>query len=79
MILIFSNGSNLQAIIDDCQKQNIVINISAVFSDNSTAYDLAGAKQSIIPSVIMQKSDYIDNHAYDAISHNQDSTRINQI
>lgn len=66
VVLISGNGSNLQAIIDACQKQSIAAKISAVFSDNPTAYGLERAKQAAIPTVVMQKTDYADNHAYDA-------------
>ncbi|MFS1564082.1 MAG: phosphoribosylglycinamide formyltransferase [Candidatus Arsenophonus phytopathogenicus] len=66
IVLISGNGSNLQAIIDACQKQSIAAKISAVFSDNPTAYGLERAKQAAIPTVVMQKTDYADNHAYDA-------------
>jgi len=66
VVLISGNGSNLQAIIDACQKQSIAAKISAVFSDNPTAYGLERAKQAGIPTVVMQKTDYADNHAYDA-------------
>lgn len=66
VVLISGNGSNLQAIIDACQKQSIASKISAVFSDNPTAYGLERAKQAAIPTVVMQKANYADNHAYDA-------------
>lgn len=66
VVLISGNGSNLQAIIDACQKQNITAKISAVFSDNPTAYGLERAKQASIPTVVMQKADYVDNQTYDA-------------
>lgn len=65
VVLISGNGSNLQAIIDACQTQNIAAKISAVFSDNPTAYGLERAKQAAIPTVVMQKADYLDNHSYD--------------
>ncbi|HGJ5877478.1 MAG TPA: phosphoribosylglycinamide formyltransferase [Arsenophonus sp.] len=66
VVLISGNGSNLQAIIDACQKQNITAKISAIFSDNPAAYGLKRAKQAAIPTVVMSKTDYHDNHAYDA-------------
>ncbi|MFS1539833.1 MAG: phosphoribosylglycinamide formyltransferase [Candidatus Phlomobacter fragariae] len=66
VVLISGTGNNLQAIIDACQKQNIAAKISAVFSDNPVAYGLERAKQAAIPTVVMQKIDYADNHAYDA-------------
>lgn len=66
VVLISGNGSNLQAIIDAYQKQSIAAKIRAVFSDNPTAYGLERAKQAAIPTVVMQKADYADNHAYDA-------------
>lgn len=40
--------------------------ISAVFSDNPTAYGLERAKQASIPTVVMPKADYVDNQTYDA-------------
>jgi phosphoribosylglycinamide formyltransferase 1 len=65
VVLISGNGSNLQAIIDACQKQTIAAQISAVFSDNPTAYGLERAKQAAIPTVVLPKADYADNHTYD--------------
>ncbi|HGJ5898357.1 phosphoribosylglycinamide formyltransferase [Arsenophonus apicola] len=65
VVLISGNGSNLQAIIDACQKQTIAAQISAVFSDNPTAHGLERAKQAAIPTVVLPKADYADNHTYD--------------
>ncbi|HGJ5872431.1 MAG TPA: phosphoribosylglycinamide formyltransferase [Arsenophonus apicola] len=65
VVLISGNGSNLQAIIDACKKQTIAAQISAVFSDNPTAYGLERAKQAAIPTVVLPKADYADNHTYD--------------
>lgn len=48
VVLISGNGSNLQAIIDACQKQTIAAQISAVFSDNRTAYGLERDRKSVV-------------------------------
>ncbi|MDT9587473.1 MAG: phosphoribosylglycinamide formyltransferase [Candidatus Arsenophonus melophagi] len=67
VILISGNGSNLQAIIDSCNKKMIDAKISAVVSDNPTAYGLERAKKADIKTIVLPKSDYIDSYTYDTL------------
>ncbi|MFP3014473.1 MAG: phosphoribosylglycinamide formyltransferase [Arsenophonus sp.] len=64
VVLISGNGSNLQAIIDSCKKQNIAATISAVFSDNPTARGLEFANRADIPAFVIRKTNYSDNFNY---------------
>ena len=50
IVLISGQGSNLQAIIDHCEKKNISAKIVAVFSNNPQAYGLQRAKNHAIPT-----------------------------
>lgn len=71
VILISGNGSNLQAIINACQKQQIIAKISAVFSDNPTAYGLERAKQATIPVIVIPRLNYTDKNVYNALLMNK--------
>ncbi|BGI50806.1 MAG: phosphoribosylglycinamide formyltransferase [Arsenophonus endosymbiont of Ceratovacuna japonica] len=64
VVLISGDGSNLQAIINACKKQKIFAKISAVFSDNPSAYGLKLAQKASIPIIIIPKT-YIDKYSYD--------------
>ncbi|MGP1958126.1 MAG: phosphoribosylglycinamide formyltransferase [Arsenophonus sp.] len=65
IVLISGNGSNLQSIINACQKKNIAAKISVVFSDNPTAYGLERAKRAMIKTIVMKKTDYSNEYHYD--------------
>lgn len=50
VVLASGNGSNLQAIINACQNNQLFARVAAVFSDNPNCYALERAKLSGIPT-----------------------------
>ncbi len=65
VVLISGNGSNLQAIIDACQRQRIDGTIEAVFSNKADAYGLERARAADIAAFALSPGDYPDREAYD--------------
>lgn len=65
VVLVSGNGSNLQAIIDDCQLQKIPAQISAVVSNKSDAYGLERAKKANIPAIFIDHKAFATREAYD--------------
>jgi len=55
VVLISGNGSNLQAIIDACESNEIQAKISAVFSDRKDAYGLTRAINANIDAIYFDK------------------------
>ena len=53
-ILISGDGSNLQSIIDHIQQDHICGRIACVISNNPHAYGLVRAKQSNIPTHVIE-------------------------
>lgn len=65
VVLISGNGSNLQAIIDDINKNNVPARIVAVISNNADAYGLVRAKNAGIPIELINHAGYTTRDAYD--------------
>ena len=53
-VLISGRGSNLQAIIDACEKGEIPANVAVVISNKPEAYGLERAKKHNIPAVVFK-------------------------
>lgn len=66
VVLISGSGSNLQAIIDSCSDPESSINIRTVISNNPEAYGLLRARQSGIPTIVINHRDFPDRSSYDA-------------
>lgn len=66
VILISGCGSNLQAILDACARQEIDAQVVAVISNKSDAYGLERARQFGIPGVSKPKLKTQERCAYDA-------------
>ena len=64
-VLISGNGSNLQAIIDSCQKDTFPANASLVISNKPSAYGLERAKKAGIETVVISNKDYPTRDAFD--------------
>ena len=64
-VLISGGGTNLQAILDACKKDEINAEVVLVVSSNAQAYGLTRAKNFGIGTVIAQKSDYESNEKRD--------------
>ncbi|MEE9451451.1 MAG: phosphoribosylglycinamide formyltransferase [Gammaproteobacteria bacterium] len=64
VVLISGHGSNLQAIIDEIDK-DLPIQISAVISDQANAYGLTRARQAGIKTTVVPAQDYPNRQAYD--------------
>ena len=65
VVLVSGNGSNLQAIIDACQQQQIAGKISAVISNKSDAFGLQRAKAADIPALFIDHKSFASREAYD--------------
>jgi phosphoribosylglycinamide formyltransferase-1 len=55
VVLLSGNGSNLQAILDACQKGELEASVVSVFSDNGEAYGLVRARKAGIPAFHFEK------------------------
>lgn len=66
VVLISGNGSNLQAIIDDINNNDLPAEIVAVISNKVNAYGLERAKKAGIETQILSHLDYSDRSSYDA-------------
>lgn len=58
-VLVSGNGSNLQAIIDNCSSGDLAANVSVVISDNPKAYALTLAKKAGIPAHVFLRKEYL--------------------
>lgn len=65
VVLISGSGSNMQAIIDSLQKQNINAEIKAVISNKADAYGLERAKQAHIPALSIDHTLYDSRLSFD--------------
>jgi len=65
VVLISGGGSNLQAIIDSIENNNLNASIKAVVSNKSNAYGLTRAKNSGIATEIIEHKDYPDRESFD--------------
>lgn len=64
-VLISGYGSNLQALIDAIDNQQLPAKITLVISDQPTAQGLERAKQAGIPTAVIDRADYPDRTAFD--------------
>jgi phosphoribosylglycinamide formyltransferase-1 len=55
VVLLSGNGSNLQAILDACQKGELEASVVSVFSDKGEAYGLVRARKAGIPAFHFEK------------------------
>ncbi|WP_392563060.1 phosphoribosylglycinamide formyltransferase [Orbus sturtevantii] len=65
VILVSGSGSNLQAIIDACERQQIAGHIVAVISNKADAFALERAKLAHIPSHVISHLDYPSREQFD--------------
>jgi len=65
VVLISGNGSNLQAIIDDINDNQLPAEIVAVISNKADAYGLERAKKANIPQHVLSHRDYDNRKQYD--------------
>ncbi|MCW8899768.1 MAG: phosphoribosylglycinamide formyltransferase [Gammaproteobacteria bacterium] len=65
VVLISGNGSNLQAIIDDINNNNLPAQIVAVISNKADAYGLQRAKKAGIEQRVLSHRDFSDRTQYD--------------
>ena len=64
-ILISGSGSNLQAIIDAINKQNIPCDIQLVVSNQALAYGLKRAQQANIKTMVINHKNFPDRRTFD--------------
>ena len=67
VVVISGNGSNLQAIIDQCAAGKIDGQVVAVISNNADAYGLVRAEQADISTVVLDHKAYSDRDEYDHV------------
>ena len=65
VVLISGNGTNLQAIIDAIQTNEIHAKIGMVISDKPDAYGLTRATEAKIPTHVITRQDYPERAKYD--------------
>jgi phosphoribosylglycinamide formyltransferase-1 len=66
VVLISGEGTNLQALIDAIDTQDIPAKIMAVFSNKKDAYGLQRAQKANIPSITLDHSTFACRDKYDA-------------
>ncbi|WP_288064930.1 phosphoribosylglycinamide formyltransferase [Rodentibacter caecimuris] len=64
-VLISGQGSNLQAIIDACEKGFIPAKIACVVSNKIEAFGLERAKSAVIPTSVFLRQDSMNNQEMD--------------
>ncbi|HOY09375.1 MAG TPA: phosphoribosylglycinamide formyltransferase [Candidatus Omnitrophota bacterium] len=64
-VFVSGNGSNLQAIIDACQKGQIKSQLALVVSSTDKAYALERAEKAGIPSLVFNVRDYTNKQSVD--------------
>ena len=65
VVLVSGSGSNLQSIIDATQTGTINATITAVISNNATAYGLERARLANIPAIALVHTDYKSRDDFD--------------
>ena len=65
VVLISGNGSNLQAIIDAQQSENLPLDIRAVISNRANVHGLQRAQQAGITTHVIAHQDYASREAFD--------------
>jgi len=64
-VLVSGSGSNLQSIMDACERSEIDARVCVVISNVPHAYALERARQKGLPSVVVPHADYPDRASYD--------------
>jgi len=64
-VLISGRGSNLQAIIDACEKGGIPAKVAVVVCSQPDAYGLERAKKHAIPGVVLDPKKFPDKNTYE--------------
>ena len=64
-VLISGNGSNLQAIINSCQKGEIAATISCVISNETNAYGLQRARRANVPTHVLPHTEFSKRKLFD--------------
>ena len=64
-VLISGNGSNLQAIIDSCDRGEIAARISCVISNEAGAYGLQRAQKANIPTHVLSHTEFPERNLFD--------------
>jgi len=65
-VLVSGGGTNLQAIIDACERGEIPCRVALVLSNKEEAYGLVRAKKHGIPTEIVRHRDFPSREAFDA-------------
>ena len=65
VVLISGNGSNLQAIIDAIEEQDLQAEVRAVISNNPDAYGLTRARNANITAEVLDHRDFPSRESYD--------------
>lgn len=65
-VLISGNGTNLQAIIDQCEAGEIDAGVVCVISNKVTAFGLERARKHAIPAIHLDHRNYANRTEYDA-------------
>lgn len=65
VVLISGHGSNLQAIIDAIDKDDLPVEIGAVVSNRADAFGLLRAERAHIPTEVLAHQDYDSREAFD--------------
>ncbi len=63
-VLISGSGSNLQAIIDNCETGIIPAQVAVVISSRGDAYGLERAKNHKVPAIHIAREEFLDDAAY---------------
>ena len=80
VVLISGHGSNLQAIIDSCDRGEIAASISSVISNNAEAYGLQRAQQANIPTHVLSHTEFSTRKLFDdALANLIDSYNVDLI
>ena len=64
-VIISGRGSNLQAIIDACEKGAIPAKVAVVVSNKGDAFGLERAKKHNIPTAVFKPKDFRDKNTYE--------------
>ena len=65
IVLISGSGSNLQAIIDDCNAKRIDAEIACVISNNPNAFGLERAKLAGIKTIVINHKEFVSRELFD--------------
>jgi len=65
-VLVSGGGTNLQAIIDACERGEIPCRVALVVSNKEDAYGLVRAKKHGIPTEVVRHRDFPSREAFDA-------------